>query len=155
MKGVLEGFIGTYVSRYSDYDGYWLFGFLVPDHQRLRIDLLSNEACSVDDAPQGAATALARAKFRDQVTKAALPFGTIHTAKLDIVRQPGTRKGYVNVERDGYDVLFKVTATMDNGRVYERQRSVFVSPHDASIERRSGELPNPRMHQAPDGDGDP
>ena len=40
IKGVLHNFIGTYTSRYSDYDGYWLFGMVVRDVAELRIDLL-------------------------------------------------------------------------------------------------------------------
>ncbi|MHC4405609.1 MAG: hypothetical protein ACYTG0_38680 [Planctomycetota bacterium] len=137
MKGALDGFLGTYVSRYSDYDGYWLFGFLVSDLQHLRIDLLSDEAESAEHEPEAVAMALARTKFRDQVAKAGLSVGSIRAADL-IVRQTGTRNGFVNgVARDGYDVLFKATSTMDNGRVYERHRSVFISPHDASMELRS------------------
>jgi hypothetical protein len=52
---------------------------------------------------------------------------------------PGMRKGVINwQECDGYDLVFKVSVTMDNDRVYARQRSVFVAPHNASIEVRSG-----------------
>ena len=40
IRGVLGNFLGTFTSRYSDYDGYWLFGFLVADLKDLRIDLL-------------------------------------------------------------------------------------------------------------------
>jgi hypothetical protein len=40
IKGVLHNFLGTYTSRYSDYDGYWLFGMLVRDVEELSIDLL-------------------------------------------------------------------------------------------------------------------
>ena len=29
IKSVLHNFLGTYTSRYSDYNGYWLFGFMV------------------------------------------------------------------------------------------------------------------------------
>ena len=29
LKSVLAGFLGTYTSRYSDFQGYWLFGFIV------------------------------------------------------------------------------------------------------------------------------
>jgi hypothetical protein len=138
MKGVLDGFLGTYVSRYSEYDGYWLFGFLVSELQNLRVDLLSDEVRPADDTPEAVAVALARLKFRDQVAKAGLSFGSIRAAELEIARQLGTRKGFVSGSaRDGYSVLFEATATMDNGRVYKRERSVFISPHDATIERRS------------------
>ena len=35
IKSVLSNFLGTYVSRYSEYDGYLLFGFLVADFDEL------------------------------------------------------------------------------------------------------------------------
>jgi hypothetical protein len=138
IKGVLEGFLGTYVSRYSEYDGYWLFGFLVLDLQHLRIDLLSNQACAVDNTPKTVALTLARSKFRDQVGKAGLSLKSIGAAELEITKLSGTQRVLENGQvRDGYGVLFRAVATMDNGRVYERQRTVFVSPHNASIELRS------------------
>ncbi len=138
MNGVLEGFLGTYTSRYSDYHGYWLFGFLVSDLQSLRIDLLSGQTRAVKDTPEATAISLARTKFRDQVAKVGVSFDKIRAAELEITRLPGTRKGSDYAQaRDGYDVLFKATVTMDNGRAYERQRSVFVSPHNASIEMHS------------------
>lgn len=56
-------------------------------------------------------------------------------AELELVRQPGTRKELVNgLAREGFTVLFKASATMDNGRLYQHDRSVFIAPHDASIE---------------------
>jgi hypothetical protein len=27
IRGMLRNFLGTYTSQYSDYKGYWLFGF--------------------------------------------------------------------------------------------------------------------------------
>ena len=41
LKGALHGFLDTYVSRYSTHDGYWLFGFLVPELTKARVDLLT------------------------------------------------------------------------------------------------------------------
>jgi hypothetical protein len=40
LRAVLHNTLGTYLSRYSDYDGYWLFGFLVPRLIELKFDLL-------------------------------------------------------------------------------------------------------------------
>jgi hypothetical protein len=43
LKGVLRNFLDTHVSRYSDFDGYWLFGLLMHDvGDLLEIDLVSN-----------------------------------------------------------------------------------------------------------------
>ena len=71
ILGVLGNFLGTYTSRYSDYEGYWLFGFLVTDIGELRIDLLAPSA-GESDAPLGVAVRSAAAQFADQVQKAGL-----------------------------------------------------------------------------------
>ena len=57
MKGVLDGFLGTYMSRYSHYEGYWLFGFLICDLPCLRVDLLSDGARADETAPEALAIA--------------------------------------------------------------------------------------------------
>ncbi len=71
IKGVLGNFLGTYVSRYSDYDGYLLFGFLVGDFAELRINLLGQSVAD-PDSPLGVAVLTAVAKFEDQRAKAHL-----------------------------------------------------------------------------------
>lgn len=72
ITGVLYGFPGTYTSRYSDLDGYWLFGFLVPEVVDVNFDLMGDRAISVA-SPLAFAETLARAKFKEQMGKAALP----------------------------------------------------------------------------------
>src|SRR5262249_55253236 len=71
IRGVLGTSPGTYTSRYSDSDGYWLFGFLVADLGELRIDLLAPPA-SDSEGPLGVAVRSAAAKFADQMQKAGL-----------------------------------------------------------------------------------
>jgi hypothetical protein len=138
MKGALDGFLGTYLSRYSDYDGYWLFGFLVSKPLHLHIDLVSHQIDTSTETPEEVAITLAKLKFHEQVEKAGLSFHHIRAAELEIVREGSTSGGYVyEQEREGYYVLFRATATMDDGRVYGRERSVFVAPHDASVEHCS------------------
>ena len=44
IKSVLWNFLGTYMSRYSDYDGYWLFGFLIEDMGELEINILGQSS---------------------------------------------------------------------------------------------------------------
>jgi hypothetical protein len=41
IRGVLHNFLATYSSRYSDYDGYWLFGVLAQESGHLQIDLVN------------------------------------------------------------------------------------------------------------------
>jgi hypothetical protein len=61
IKSVLGNFLGTYVSRYSDYDGYLLFGFLVGDLVELRINLFGQSG-SDPNTPVGVAVLSAVAK---------------------------------------------------------------------------------------------
>ncbi len=70
INGVLHNFLGTYTSRYSDYDGYWLFGLLVGEVGELKIDLLSPTVGTTTSAPVAAVIELAVRKFREQMEKA-------------------------------------------------------------------------------------
>jgi len=137
VRGVLGNFLGTYTSRYSDYDGYWLFGFLVADLAELRIDLLATQ---VDDAntPVSVAVRSAVGKFDDQVRKAGLVRSQVREACLTIRRLPGSVEGPVNGHScAGYNISFSAGVLMDGGRRYEREQIVFVAPHDSKVELRS------------------
>ena len=71
IKSVLHNFLGTYTSRYSDYEGYWLFGFIVGDLVGLDIDLLSRHF-DRGASPQDLARYLAATRFTEQVDKSRL-----------------------------------------------------------------------------------
>ena len=58
IKSVLDNFLGTYISRYSDYDGYWLFGFLVKESPHLKINLLSTNVDTTISGPESIAVVL-------------------------------------------------------------------------------------------------
>jgi hypothetical protein len=138
IKSVLWNFLGTYMSRYSEFRGYWLFGFFVKSLEQLEFDLLAEEACR-PGAPQAAARALAGKKFREQMEKAGLSIAQLRKARLTISRLPGAVDGKINNRLcTGYNVSFKAGAFMDNGKQYERERRVFVAPHNPWVEMRSG-----------------
>lgn len=42
IRGVLGNFLGTYTSRYSEHDGYWLFGLVVAELGELEVNLLAD-----------------------------------------------------------------------------------------------------------------
>ena len=137
MRSVLQNLLGTYASRHSDFQGYWLFGYLIADLGELRIDLLG----VVTPAPYSAmeaATNLALTKFREQVSKAGLNFRRIKSASIVLERLATAERGFVNGHvSDGYRLRFAAAATMDTGRTYESESTVFVAPHDPSWEQRS------------------
>ena len=73
FKGVLRNFLATYTSRYSDYDGYWVFGLIEGHLDGLQIDLRgSTEA--LQGMPQlSEAVRIARQKFAEQLGKQRFP----------------------------------------------------------------------------------
>jgi len=137
MKGVLWNFLGTYTSRYSDYKGYWLFGFLVSDLPELRFDLLAVTDTRGDTA-LGIAATRAIEKFAEQVDKAGLPLSQVGKASLVIARLSELVHKTINgrVCR-GFMVVFQAHAVMDNGRRFSAEKTVFVAPHNAAVEFKS------------------
>ena len=137
IKGVLGNFLGTYESRYSDYHGYWLFGFLVGELGELRIDLLG-QPIHDPKSPLEVAVQSAAIKFKEQCQKAHLVLDQVQKAWLTIRRLPGSIRGPVNGRPcDGYSLRFTAEAVMVGGRSYGRDQIVFVAPHNAAIEQRS------------------
>jgi hypothetical protein len=137
IPGVLHNFLGTFTSRYSDLDGYWLFGLLIESLNSVRIDLLE-KASELTDTPSGFAASLAVQRFREQLAKAGLPKEWFHEAYLEIAKLPERRANFVNGwNRSGYDVSFQARTVTDLGRAYGKTTSIFVAPHDPKIELRS------------------
>jgi len=135
---VLRGFLGTYVSRYSDWDGFWLFGFLVSELRVMEIDLLgAGGDVAPADTPEAAARALATSKFRDQLAKVGLPAGRVEAASLTLERLAPATGLADGVARAGFQLRFRAATTTDTGRVFEAEQIVFVAPHDPRVERRS------------------
>ncbi len=139
IKGVLRSFLGTYSSRYTDYRGYWLFGFLVSELDELVVNLLSPGAVGPQPA-LATAQKLAATKFEDQVRKAGIRPAQIREAWLSMKRSPEAARGSVNDHPcAGWPVTFQAGALMDNDRRYEDKEVVFVAPHDPQVERRRHE----------------
>jgi hypothetical protein len=138
IEGVLHNFLRTYTSRYSDYDGYWLFGLLVRDVGELRIDLLCPSIDAAAPPSVVAAIQLAAQKFREQMEKSGLSVLCAREAQLHIMRLNDLRRDFVNGRMtDGHTVRFVASVVSDRGKTYEDEVSVFVAPHDAKVEARS------------------
>jgi hypothetical protein len=145
IRGVLDNFLGTFTSRYSDHDGYWLFGLVIPEITMMTVDLLS----APDDATEGlpaVAANLARAKFEDQLRKSGLEQSQLAAASLMIHRDADAVKGSVNGNpAAGYRVGVTAAAVLRGGRRHARERVLFVAPHNPEVEYRSAraEVPPP------------
>ena len=142
-SSVLHNFLGTYTSRYSDYDGYWLFGMVVDHLDSLDIDLLHPEGNSVGATPVAFATWLAVERFAEQIERAGLSISHLREARLSITKSPVVTHGPVNGHVcAGHYVRFAAKAVSQLGTTYERATSVFVAPHDPRVESRSTRGPS-------------
>jgi hypothetical protein len=137
INSVLHNFLGTYTSRYSDYEGFWLFGFLVDSLDVLEIDLLHIEGKTLEFTPLSFAIKLAVAKFSEQIVKSGISVSDIYEANLNIIKSPVIMRGPVNGHIcTGNDLCFTVKATSRLGKKYERATSIFVAPHSPLLEIR-------------------
>ncbi len=140
IKAVLGNFLGTYVSRHSDFDGYWLFGFIVADLGDLNVDLLQQEVIDLQ-SPISVAISSAVAKFNDQRRKAGLAASNLRNASLTIQRLPSAVSDSINGHHcAGFKVRFLAEAVLVDGRHYEKERVLFVAAHNPNIELRSARI---------------
>jgi hypothetical protein len=138
ITSVLHNFLGAYTSRYSDYDGYWLFGMVVGHIDALDIDLLHAADTSLGTSPDAVVIRLAAERFAEQVEKAGLSISCVREARLSITKSPVVKNGPVNGHVcAGHDLRFTATAVSDLGKTYERAISVFAAPHNPHVEARS------------------
>lgn len=139
VKSSLDGFLGTFTSRYTSWRGYWLFGFVVMQLDGVSIDLLKG---GHDPGPflLSLMAVKAREKFLMQLERNGVPRDRVLEARLDIKRSDELirwRPGGLLVDREGYEVQFTAAATGRDGRIIERRRVVRIAPHDPRLERAS------------------
>lgn len=138
IKSVLHNFLGTLTSRYSDWHGYWLFGFVISDLEPVDHDLLMHIAGAPDDTPMAHLRSLATRRFQEQLSKAGLDPIRIRQACLSVERLPGSVEINVpNFAAVGYRMHFLVRAITDVGKAYECENTINVAPHDPYQEFRS------------------
>ena len=140
LNGVLAGFLGTYASRYSDFEGYWIFGFIVETVDLLEIDLLARPSSAAGAI--AAAENLAKTKFCEQLHKHGFANSAAAGANLRIV--PGVEQVERlagDLRRLGRDLTFHASVLSDTGTRYTRTKVVFVASHDPRFEQRSGRAP--------------
>jgi hypothetical protein len=137
LKSVLQNFLGTYTSRYSDYKGYWLFGLLVDKVESIDCNLLA-QVSNCSDSPEDVARDLAVERFADQLSKAALDMAVIRSANLYIRRLPEIVIAPVNGRpSNGHMIRFFASVKSDIGTTFECEKQIFVAPHNPQIEIRS------------------
>jgi hypothetical protein len=138
ITGALCGLIDTYASRYSDYDGYWIFGLLVREADSFSFDLLHEESKSRFSPVVAHAHQLARLKFQEQLERAHIPSACVSEAKIVIQKLGDSKVGPVNgLMMNGHQVSLAAEAVSDLGKKYRAEKFLFVAPHDPRVELRS------------------
>ncbi len=142
LKSVVRGFVGTYVSRYSDFDGYLLFGFVIDTIRDVTVDLTRPVRPQLAEDALDEWQRLAAFKFQEQLSKVGLPISVLQEATLSIRRTTARRGAVVlrgvPVMVDGFDVDFSVRAVTDLGRVYDTSVREFIAPQNPNLFARSG-----------------
>lgn len=137
IRGMLHNFLRTFTSRHSDFNGYWLFGFLTEEIYPINIDLIrpSNKTNRV---PLDYATELATRKFAEQALKAEIALTRIHEAWLTISKSTAICRGAVNGRSTpGFNMIFEARVITNSKRTLKSQMHVFVAPHNPTVETRS------------------
>ncbi|MFI5345825.1 MAG: hypothetical protein ACHQ51_05580 [Elusimicrobiota bacterium] len=138
MKSVLRGFLGTFTSRHSDFDGYWLFGLILKDLDGTKINLLAAAAGTPSSKEKDEAMRLACLKFQDQLEKHGFRSVVLREAELRLELLPGTKEGFVNGKlSNGQEIRFEVHVVSKHGKHFKAVETIFVAPHDARKELRS------------------
>lgn len=131
MTSVLRGFLGTYVSRYSDLDGYLVFGLAADGLDGLEVDLtIDAPPPSLDSFSEVRRLAIRR--FAEQLAKVGLSGSVVRSATLAIRRTPEAQNYHVETGRrvpSGHDYTFTVSVVTDLGRPYRAECRAFIAPH--------------------------
>ena len=135
IRGALRSFLGTFTSRYSQFNRYWLFGFVLKHGDRFDIDLMSSDLEPADPKPVAAARALARLRFREQMAKNRVKESVV-AASLSIEVAP---EGVAVVPhwRNAKPVRFTVEARSKGGESISASSIVQVAPHNPFFEMQS------------------
>jgi hypothetical protein len=135
IKGALQGFLGTFTSRYSDFHGYWLLGQLLANVSRWQVDLLASPPAG--DSLSDYAARLAGRRFAEQVGKSGVAIELVRSAAMEIESKSELVEGWRGDHRtQGHMFDVGVRVCMDTGSKYSDRVGVFIAPHDPAFERR-------------------
>lgn len=138
LQAVLTNVLGTLLSRNSNSSGgFWLLGLAESELQGWRGDLLLEPTSApVPATPIDELRGLAAHRFREQLGKARIAFASVAQAEIWVasVSEPVTEVAG-DAHRQGRLFRFAASAMTVNGARYRAEWTVFVAPHDPSVER--------------------
>jgi len=135
LQAAIDHFLDRYVSRFSEFNGYWLFGFLVRDNLNLEIDLL-DEGNTGGRSPAGVARSIAVHEFQQLIART--PPHHVSQARLTIKTSDQSVEQLAGgALRRGHEMTFEVDVTTDEGTTHHATCARFVAPHDPALEKMS------------------
>lgn len=144
IKSVLRNFLATLISRNSDWDGYWAFGFLAFDLVHVDFDLLAPIADSSDTAILAFFRSFSFERFQDQIFKAHLASSALSEACLSIERVPEKIELSINGHASiGRHLRLIVMALSDREVRYRCEMIAAVAPHNPAFEIKSTRTRDP------------
>lgn len=137
ILGGLGNFLSAFVSRNSDYDGWWLFGLLMPRLGSLEIGLLA--ASRPNDETEIIRFAARRAQdvFSTQMALAGVSHN-LREATVTLSRTSISLEGTPNRHPSpAFEIDVTARVVTDVGPVLEKRRTLLVAEHEPSVEHRS------------------
>lgn len=132
LRSVLHNFLDTLSSRYSDLDGYWIWGQVIDDLPE-EIDLLAG--ASLESSAAAALRRLACERFAEQLGKHRIAPDRLRAAALQLARAAGACALVNGEARAGYEVTLTASVAWERGSLTETI-SFCVAPHDPQLESR-------------------
>lgn len=137
LKGVMHSFLRSFTSRYSDYDGYWIFGLVTCELNKLTINLMDVENTTNNEVVLFPAQ-LGQREFKEQTDKAKLPMHFVRQAQMNVSQSTATTKGFVAGHLcTGHIYTFSIQVISDLGRPFRATTHKFIAPHNPAVEHRS------------------
>jgi len=138
LTGVLCGFLDAFVSRNSDYDGYWIFGFLAGEAYEVSFGLLSTNSNAEGPSAFSTAARIAQSKFAELLEKSRIPMEFVSQGRVIITKLEPATLGLVNGRTsNGHLYSIRAEVMSDLRKQYTASKVIFIASHDPSVEQRS------------------
>jgi hypothetical protein len=143
LKGVAAGVLGSFVSRYTEVDGYWALGMLyqhAEDHatNAVEIDLLRRRIVP-EDSGLTALAAYCSSLLGKQLGHRGIPDNWVRDAKISVQFDVPLQGRYAPQQtwREGRPFEAIIEVTDDSGTVHSVSALGWCAPHDPKKESRS------------------
>lgn len=128
FNGVCHDILGTFVSRYNDYNGYWALGQYVALLENLRKSELQLKLSDVTETPENHVIAVSKEYYRGAV---------LRMMEANSMPQAWLVNATIKVSIVAPDkVACEIEIVSDLGRSYRSERTISVGRHDPVIELR-------------------